>query len=391
MPQQRFFLLALLTVATLSFAWSPAVHGQEVPAPEVQQVSPETQPEPEYSPPVYMRAKVVAVLAEEDTGSGDARVLTQTVRVRILTGDERGQEREVTNESTGVFATQSRVRKGEQIVLVRALSFNTDTYYVADHYRMPQLVLIFAIFFGLAVFFGRLRGVTAILGLVLSIFILARFILPRILEGGNPLLVSVLGAGVLACVALVVAHGWNRRTGVALLATLITLGIAVLLAVAFVAVAKLFGLGNEDAAYLPVGELATLNLRGLLLGGIIIGTLGVLDDVTTTQSAAVEEIARANPALPTRELYQRGLSVGREHIASLVNTLALAYAGASLPLLLLFTHNAAQPFWVVLNSEMIAEEIVRTLVGSASLILAVPITTLLAALLARRVLQRKPA
>ncbi|HYC80108.1 MAG TPA: YibE/F family protein, partial [Candidatus Binatia bacterium] len=123
-----------------------------------------------------------------------------------------------------------------------------------------------------------------------------------------------------------------------------------------------------------------LNLRGLLLGGIILGVLGVLDDITTAQSAAVYEIRRANPALPFKELYSRGLSIGREHISSLVNTLFLAYAGASLPLFLFFTAgDHPQPFWVTLNSEFIAEELIRTLVGSVALMLAVPITTFLAA------------
>ena len=128
-----------------------------------------------------------------------------------------------------------------------------------------------------------------------------------------------------------------------------------------------------------MGLLENIDLKGLLLGGIIIGALGVLDDVTTGAAAAVDEIYKANPAFTFTELYQRGLSVGREHITSLVNTLALAYIGASFPLLLLFTTNAAQPLWVALNAENIVEEVIRTLVGSTTLILAVPITTALMA------------
>ena len=131
------------------------------------------------------------------------------------------------------------------------------------------------------------------------------------------------------------------------------------------------------------------NLRGLLLGGIILGALGVLDDITTGQAAAVDELRRANPAFPVRELYRRGLSVGTEHITSLVNTLFLAYAGASLPLFILFTIYDEAPLWVTLNSEFIAEELVRTLVGSVALILAVPITTILASFFARYSLKIK--
>jgi hypothetical protein len=171
----------------------------------------------------------------------------------------------------------------------------------------------------------------------------------------------------------------NHRTSIALASTLLALGFSVGLAAAFVRLASLFGTGSEAAFYLQYGGYQMLNLRGLLLGGIIVGTLGVLDDITTAQVATVEEISIADPRLSFAELYRRGLSVGREHIASLVNTLALAYAGASLPLFLIFSINKVQPIWVILNGEPVAEEFVRTLVGSSGLIIAVPISTWLAA------------
>jgi uncharacterized membrane protein len=138
------------------------------------------------------------------------------------------------------------------------------------------------------------------------------------------------------------------------------------------------GNGTEDAFFLQANSLK-INLQGVFLSGIIIGVLGVLDDVTTGQSAAVEELHFANPTLGFSELYRRGLSVGREHIASLVNTLVLAYTGVSFPFLLLYGSRQLQPLWVTLNGNFIAEEIVRTLVGSSVLVIAVPLTTLLAA------------
>jgi len=147
----------------------------------------------------------------------------------------------------------------------------------------------------------------------------------------------------------------------------------------FVEGSQLLGLGSEEAMFLQLDPSLTLNLQGLLLSGIIIGTLGVLDDVTASQAAVVDEISKANESLGFKELYKRGLSVGHEHIAALVNTLFLAYAGAALPLFLLFYINKTQPLWVILNGELIAEEIVRTMVGSSALVLAVPITTALAA------------
>jgi uncharacterized membrane protein len=261
-------------------------------------------------------------------------------------------------------------------------------YYISDEYRLGPLALIFAAFFGLAVLFGRLKGFTSALGMLFSVAVIGLFVVPRIAAGSDPLAVTLVGSLVIAVVSLLVAHGLNRRTAVALVATVLTLGAAAALAYAFVEFASLMGLGSEEAGYLQLVGLDRINLKGLLLGGIIIGTLGVLDDVTTAQSAAVEEIGRADPTLGPAELYRRGISIGGEHIASLVNTLVLAYAGASLPLFLLFTAGiASQPWWVVLNSEFIAEEVVRTLVGSSALILAVPLSTAIAA----RVFGRKPS
>ena len=160
---------------------------------------------------------------------------------------------------------------------------------------------------------------------------------------------------------------------------MITLGIAAALSIISVSLAKLSGAAQEEASYLHLEALPTLDLRGLLLGGIIIGALGILDDVTTAQVAVVDELKKANPSLSHGELYRRGISVGQEHIASLINTLVLAYAGASFPLLLVFALDKTIPLWVSLNAEFIAEEVVRTLVGSIALVFAVPISTFLAA------------
>ena len=222
-------------------------------------------------------------------------------------------------------------------------------------------------------------GLQSVLGLFVSILILAAFVVPQIIHGKNPLLISFIGAFLIACTALYLAHGFSKKTSIALASTLLTLLVSAILAIIFVHTASLFGLGSEEAMYLQIGQTQNINLRGLLLGGIIIGALGVLDDITTAQTAAIAEIYRHNPRLKFRDLYRSGLTIGREHIASLVNSLALAYVGASMPLLLLFTVNRTSPLWVILNSEFIAEEIVRTLVGSATLLFAVPISTFFAA------------
>jgi uncharacterized membrane protein len=242
-----------------------------------------------------------------------------------------------------------------------------------------MLAIMAGLFFLLAVLFGGVRGFTSVLGLGASILIILNFIVPRINAGGHPFQITLMGTFMIAAVSLYLAHGFNRRTSVAFAGTLITLSLSAGAAVVAVSLSRLYGMGSEQALYLQNGDFGDIDLRGLLLGGIMLGVLGVLDDITTAQSAVVEELKRAKPSLAFADLYKRGLSVGREHIASLVNTLFLAYAGAALPLFLLFEFYKAAPVWFTLNSEIIAEEIVRTLVGSVCLILAVPITTALAA------------
>ncbi len=165
---------------------------------------------------------------------------------------------------------------------------------------------------------------------------------------------------------------------IAVTSTFFALGLAEILGYFFIIGAKLLGNGSEEAYFIQAGYFGAINLQGLLLGGIIIGALGILNDITTAQSAAVEEIHGADKSLSFKQLYKKGSSIGREHIASLINTLVLVYVGSSLPLFLLFAVNSQQ-LWTVLNSSTIAEEIVRALVGSIALILAVPITTALAA------------
>jgi len=214
-----------------------------------------------------------------------------------------------------------------------------------------------------------------VIGLLVSVGVLLFFIVPRIASGSDPLLTSLIGSYVIACTSLYLAHGFKKRTTIALLSTCITLALAAIAAVLSVKFTMLFGMGSEESMYLQTGQFAGVNLRGLLIGGFIIGALGVLDDMTTAQTAAIDEVSKANPSLTFQELKNAGFSVGKEHIASLINTLALAYVGASLPLMLLFQENSGLPLWMVVNSETIAEEIVRTLVGSTTLLLAVPIST----------------
>ena len=329
-------------------------------------------------PDAYYKAEITQVLNEEYLGTAEDRQLFQDLKIRILSGDEKNQEIEI-DRVGGVNVNGGHgFKTGDQVVVNKTTESGEAVYYIQDIYRIPALAIITVIFLLVVILFSRWRGVSSILGLAITIGVIIKFVTPQIIAGRNPLMISLIGAFVIALFSLYLAHGFNKRTSIAVLSTFITLGLSTGLAVAFVHLTRLFGNGSEESVYLQFGT-TDINLQGLLLGGIILGALGVLDDITTAQSATVDELKKANPASTFRQLYSGAASVGQEHISSLINTLFLAYAGVALPLFLLFTVNSGTPIWITLNSEFIAEEIVRTLVGSITLIVAVPITTLLAA------------
>lgn len=255
------------------------------------------------------------------------------------------------------------------------------TYAVADFRRGPGLVALTAMF-GLAVLaFGRLQGARALLGLAVTFAVIIGFVVPAVLAGRSPLLVALAGSVAIMLATLYLSHGFNRKTTAAAVGTAAALAVTVALGALFVEVASLTGMANEEARLASV-QLGGVSLRGLLLAGIIIGALGVLDDVTMSQSSTVFALQRADPGASLRRLVAGALDVGRDHVTATVNTLVLAYAGASLPLLILFVTGPAG-VEEVLTGELVAVEVVRTLVGSLGLIAAVPLTTVLAAALVR--------
>lgn len=326
----------------------------------------------------YIVGEVTDVVHESETDEYGVPVFVQELLVVLKSGEDQGKEIFVLYEVQSGQENAQALTKGDKVFLSTYPYDDPPSYFIADVYRLDALGGIVLLFVGLAVLFARGRAIGALVGLALSFCVIGWYILPRILAGDSPVFVSLIGAALIASVSLYLAHGFRIRTTIAFVGTVLTAGIAIFLASVFVRSASLFGIGSEEAFYLQFAGDTTINLQGLLLGGIIIGMMGVLDDITTAQAAAVEEIHKANPALDTKELYTRGSSVGREHITSLINTLVLAYTGAALPLLLLFRVYET-PFLVTLNGEIVMEELIRILAGSMALILAVPITTYLAA------------
>ncbi|MEU2748720.1 YibE/F family protein [Streptomyces collinus] len=295
--------------------------------------------------------------------------------IRVDSGDDKGR-----TFTEIVQPDQSRqLHEGQKVVVAYEPSAPKDLQYsVTDVNRRVPMALLAGIFAVAVVVVGRLRGVMALVALAISFMVLNFFILPAILQGSNPLVVAVVGASAIMLIALYLCHGLSARTSVAVLGTLISLLLIGVLGSVFIDWAALTG-NTDDNTGLIHGLYPTIDMSGLLLAGIIIGSLGVLDDVTVTQTSAVWELHEANPSMGWRGLYRAGIRIGRDHIASVVNTLVLAYAGAALPLLLLFSI-AQSSVGTVANSELVAEEIVRTLVGSIGLVASVPVTTALAAL-----------
>jgi len=326
----------------------------------------------------YLTARIVDIQP-----SRSKRILETDIKyynVVIEIPSNAGAPERITIESDRFSAADTTApRIGDRVTVSKFVNHNGETIYaIEDHYRLPAIALIGVFFIFLVVFLARRKGVGSLLGLAVSILALKFAIVPALIGGANPIMATLLGSFGIATVSMLLAHGFNQNTVLSLISTLATLLVGTGLATIFIRLAKLSGLGSEGAFYLTASG-TNFDYSGLLLGAIIIGMLGVLDDVTTAQTAAVAELKKANSSFTTQELYRRGIAIGREHIASLVNTLVLAYAGVGLPLFLLFTLNTNQPLWVTINGEPIAEEVIRTLAGSSALILAVPISTWLAA------------
>jgi uncharacterized membrane protein len=312
-----------------------------------------------------------------------------SVGVRVTSGPDRGRAALLPEVALGPGVPA--LRAGDRVVLGRSVEAGTGrvSYYFADYQRARPLLLLALLFAVVVVGVARWRGLAALVGLGAAWLVLVRFVLPAVLDGRSPVAVALVGSSVMMFVVLYLAHGLSSRTSTALLGTLASLALTGLLAAVFVAATHMTGLASDEATYLQTLA-GNISWSGLILGGIVIGSLGVLNDVTVTQASAVWELHDANPTRGPRPLYRSAMRIGRDHIASTVYTLVLAYAGAALPLLILFTL-ANQRLSRVVTGELVGEEIVRTLVGSIGLVASVPITTALAALVVTSTAERGAA
>ena len=321
-----------------------------------------------------VKAKVLEVVEQSDRliMGTDATTTVQTLRIELLEGKKKGEVVALDNDIMVLFV-------GDTIFVNRLVAIDETEYFTfKDVERRPQLFWMAALMVGLVLLFAGWQGMRALLSLGLSIAAIVFLLVPALLAGYEPALASLLIAGVILAVSLFLTHGLKPRVYIAFVGTFSAVGVTCLVAWLSVDWLRLTGFGSDASVYLNFSTGGTLDIAGLLLGSIIIGLLGVLDDVSITQASVVQELRGANPALSSFELYKRAINVGRDHVGSLVNTLALAYLGTALPLIMFYARANAD-FWQSINQEIIASEILRIIIGSIGLILAVPFTTMVAA------------
>jgi len=339
------------------------------------------QPTLEVSQDEVLEAKVLEILEEKEIINEDgSKIQQQNIKLRGLNDKWRNKEFIFYGISDFEVLSANAYKKGDKVLASAGKNIQgDDVFYIIDYIRRGHLYLLTFIFAAVIILIGRWKGLRALLSLIVSFLVIIKFIVPRILAGADPLTIGIIGSSIILILIIYITEGFSKKSHLAIFTVLICLFFTSWLSSVFTSLTKLTGLVHEEAMFLISGGYGNINFKGLLLTAILIGTLGILDDVVISQMEAVEQIRKANPKLAKKKIFKMAYKVGNSHLGAVVNTLFLAYVGASLPLLLLFS--LKQPpflnFSQVINSEIIATEIVRTLVGSISLALAVPVATVL--------------
>lgn len=333
---------------------------------------------------VLVRARVLEILTEEEVTDEftNEKVTNQTLRVLITSGEYKGKEITVLNHGVNNPVYNIQVGKGDGIIVALEIEDGEMVQaYVADYHREPQIYTLAVIFVLLLLAIGWRKGAKALCSLLITLLLIGWVLIPGLLRGYNPVVFTVIIAAVATAVTMLTVGGFTRKSLAAILGTIGGLGIAGLVALVMGQAAHLTGFGSEEAVmllYIP--QDVNLDIRGLLFAGIIIGALGAIMDVSMSVASAIEEVKRVNPALQTPGLFKSGMNVGRDIMGTMSNTLILAYTGSSVPLLLIFLAYR-ESLVKMINLDMIASEVVRALSGSVAMILVVPLTAAIAALL----------
>lgn len=304
--------------------------------------------------------------------------ISETATVKFLNGPNK--DTSITFPFTSQSTQGRDYKAGDKVMIAKVDDgLGNAQYFIVDYIRRDALMLLGLLFIACTILIARKKGITSLLSMAFTFFVIFKFLLPQILGGQNPIFAAIMTGIMTVPVTYYASHGFNKKTHSAALGTIIALVITSVLAYFSIEASKLTGFATEDAVFLTFMVEGGLNMKGLLLAGIIVGLLGILDDITISQSAIVFKLKENAPHLSFREVYAQAMDIGKDHIGSIINTLILVYTGAALPFLLLFVANE-QSFGTAINYELISEEIVRTLVASIGLIMAVPITTLIASI-----------
>jgi len=304
----------------------------------------------------------------------------QEIKLKGIEGEWQNKEVIFNDEEHDVISSPE-YKIGDKVLVDYSQNFEgEDTFYIVDFVRQKSLYWLAFLFAFVVIAVGRFKGLRALVVLGLTFLIILKFIIPKILAGSNPLMISIIGSLFILILSIYITEGLKRNSNIAIFSIFISLILTGFLSVWFTSIAKLTGFASDEAIFLVDLAGGNINIKGLLLAGILIGALGVLDDVVVSQVALVQELKSSNPDIKKPKLYSKAMNVGVSHLSSMVNTLFLAYAGVALPLLILFSigEGSSVSFGHMINNEIIATEIVRTLTGSIGLVLAVPLATFLA-------------
>lgn len=329
----------------------------------------------------FFKGRIIEIVKQGEKKIQGYKTYYQVLRVKIDDGSKNGKFTVIENGTQTKITKDQLLTKDQKIVVAKTIYSNNQTVYsIYDAYRLSNMLIFFVIFFIVIVVIAGLKGIGSILGMLISLSTILLFIVPNILSGKDPLTITLIGSVFILFTTTYLAHGISKKTTIALLSTLISLFLTAGFAIFAINLNHITGLGNEDLFMLQIGPTSIIDIKGLFLSGIIITTLGALNDITTSQSTAVFELKQLEPRLKFLSLFEKGFSIGKEHIASLINTLILAYAGSAFAVFIFFVLNPSHlPYWVIINNEVVADEVIKIIAGSMGLLLSVPIVTLIAA------------
>ena len=326
-----------------------------------------------------VKAKVIEVLSEIEKVGDSGQIFTQqNILLEIIQGERKGEKIKYYGISDIEVLNSNLYKKGDRVFVDSYFKENNDEiFYVVDSVRTKPLLILFILFLAVVFLVAKSKGFKALLSLFLSFLVIVKFIIPRILAGNDPFIISLIGGLVIMIFIIYLTEGWHRKSHLSILAVFVSLCVTLVLSLIFVSLTNLTGLAQEETIFLMGAGDITINFKGLLLAGFIIGAIGVLDDIIVGQIESTESLREANPNLSKKEVFRLAYKVGNTHLGAIINTLFLTYASVALPLLLLFVLNNTNGLNLerFLSTEVVSTEILRTLIGSIGVVLSMPVAT----------------